>query len=838
MAFEALALLKVERLRIPYSERIAAISSFISGLHSCHNLNGPQLLWIELELSFMLAMTHQELEDYSKAKEELAGMERLLDKWCEMTQFPHKQTLAPHISLRYAQIELLDDSDHRSRYRQSLMLLKDAEACGHYRTSWCMYIAAGAARENALLEDSSEMHQSFLDLHKREEVYEETVLGDLPELLLGKHKVLLEAGRNHVHLRKAVEWIDGFLEAYPSFSLPSDLRSLHQLRLLFLMMLREPEEAARSEQALESLKHLVPALRGPLIGVRPTESQSACSANEGENNDPGSWEEPKIGSLQEENFWVVWEDTHMDRVKQCGTAMTLLSQWMIQDMQEGMLSLTHAMDIFGVREEERQSIIDEGIMAAIRSLGLQTYEAMFTMLYFQPPNTQETASPGYTPAKPVKQGVSQQTTPNGLGPVTAETWGNCVVAFTRWLKTSSQSTVTGRQSLLLMLQDIRIWSLEHGNFHDWVVAECERALNMMEGLHKPVRRYFASHRLAYQNQVADTCLNLCLSSQEALMDGQWEYIEKAERYYALSLDGYLRENRSGVVALCQRSMARVYLVKLHKAIRKREDDPLLTELRDTGLGLLEKADEYFDREELEASWSAGIKGFIGRQRIAESNDPSLTAQVALSLIMERSANIDECERSMMWEWVQKAKGQSLASTIGLSRADPSSMVSSLEKSNLLSGLYFRLCEMRSKITKTKPCERYHLRLELDQHVKKMKKHDPLKRLLDAREGKHLSSDDLKEISEGTDTAVVFVDWFYLPGFHEGMRPCFLLFTRRAGSVPTVDQLTTTPEEVFGWITKFIDKKEPLDESISSRPALQDEAARTECIRRISSLVEL
>lgn len=837
MAFEALALFKVERLRIPYNERIAAVSSFTSALHSCGNLNGPQLLWVELELSFLLAMTQQELEDYSKAKEELDRMERLLGEWCEMTQFPHKERFAPYISLRYARIQLLDDNNHRSRYKQSLELLMDAEACGHYRTSWCMFIAAGAAREIALLEDSPEMYQSFLDLHKREEVYEETVSGDLPDLLLGKAKVLLEAGRNPVHLRKAVEWIDGFLEAHPSFSLPGLLRHLHQLRLLFLTMLREPEEAAQSKQVVESLKHLLPAFRGPLIGVRPTESQPTCSANGGETKDSGLWEQPKIGSLQEENFWVVWEDTHMDRVQQCRTAMNLLSQWMIQDMQEGELPLADAMDMFGIPEGERQSTIDEGISAAIRSLSMQTQDALFTMLYFQLPNSQETASQGSTPSKPIKQEVSQQATVDRLGPVSSETWGNRVVAFTRWLRTSSQSTVTGRQSLLLMLQDIRIWSLEHeGHFHDCVVAECERALDMMEGLHKPVTGYFASHRLAYQSQVADTCLSLCLSSQEALMGGQRKYLEKAERYYAISLDGYVRENRSDAAAFCQRGMAQVYLVKLYKAVLKREDAPLFEELRDTGLGFIEKADECFGRAELEASWSAGLKGFIGRQRIAKSHDPSLSAHVALRLIKEGNTNPDELERTMMWEWIQKAKGQSLASTIGLSRTDPPSMVSNLETA-LLSGLYFRLCEMRSKITKAKPCERYHLRLELDQHVEEMKKHEPLKRLLDAREGKHLSSDDLREMSEQIDTDVVFVDWFYLPEFHEGMSPCLLLFTRRAGSAPTMDQLTTKPGELFSWITKYIDKKEPLNESFSLQPALEDEAAREECVGKISSLVQ-
>ncbi|KAH7111195.1 CHAT domain-containing protein [Dactylonectria macrodidyma] len=781
MVFEALSIFKAERLRLPYNERIVAISSFTTGLHACRSLNCPQLLWVELELSFLLAMTHQELEDYSETKEELSRTECLLDKWCEVTQFAHKEGLGAFISIRYAQIQLLDDNDHRSRYMQSLELLKDADASGHYRTSWCMFVAATAARQIALVEDSPEMYQSFLDLHKREEVYEETVLGDLPDLLLGKYNVISEAGRNPVHLRKAVEWIDGFLEAYPSFSLPSLLHHLHKSRLLFLLMLREPEEAARSNQVVESLKHLLPAFHGPLIGVRPAVSQSSCSARESETNNSGSWEQPQIGSLQEENFWAPWQDTPLDHAKQCRTAMSFLLQWMIQDMQEGALSLADALEIFG--KASQQAIVD------------------------------------------------------GPCPASLETWGKRVVAFTSWLRTSSQSTVTSRQSLLLMLQDIRVWSLGHEvHFHDWVVTECERALDMMEGLHKPVTDYFSRYRLAYQSQIAHVCLNLCLSSQEESMDGHRKYIEKAERYYMALLDGYLREDLSSA-ALCQRGMAQVCLLKLYKAVPRGEDAALLAELRATGLGFLEKADECFDRTELEASWSAGLEGFIGRQRIAKSHDPSLSAQVALNLIIEGNPNPDEFERTMMWEWVQKAKGQSLASTIGLSRTDPPSMVSNLGKSELLSGLYLRLCEMRSEIAKAKPCDRYHLRLELDRHVEEMKKHDPLKRLLDAREGKHLSPDDLKEMSEETDTAVVFVDWFYLPGFSRGIRPCLLLFTRRAGSAPAVDRLTTTPEEVFSWITKFIDKKEPLDESISSRPAFRDEAARTECVGKISSLVQ-
>jgi len=78
-------------------------------------------------------MTHQELEEYSKAEKEVARMERLLDKWCEMTRFPHKERLASHINHRYVKLQLLDDKDHRGRYQRSLDLLKDAEACGHYK---------------------------------------------------------------------------------------------------------------------------------------------------------------------------------------------------------------------------------------------------------------------------------------------------------------------------------------------------------------------------------------------------------------------------------------------------------------------------------------------------------------------------------------------------------------------------------------------------------------------------------------------------------------------------------------------------------------------------------
>ena len=57
-----------------------------------------------------------------------------------------------------------------------------------------------------------------------------------------------------------------------------------------------------------------------------------------------------------------------------------------------------------------------------------------------------------------------------------------------------------------MLQDIRIWSLGYDvRYHDWVVTECERALDIIERLHKPVKSYFRMHRLTWQSQIADFC---------------------------------------------------------------------------------------------------------------------------------------------------------------------------------------------------------------------------------------------------------------------------------------------------------------------------------------------
>ena len=78
--------------------------------------------------------------------------------------------------------------------------------------------------------------------------------------------------------------------------------------------------------------------------------------------------------------------------------------------------------------------------------------------------------------------------------------------------------------------------------------------------------------------------------------------------------------------------------------------------------LLNQADECFDRVELESSWSSGPEAFSSREYVTQSHVPLLSTQVVLSILAEGNTNPNELVRTMMWEWVQKAKGQSLAST--------------------------------------------------------------------------------------------------------------------------------------------------------------------------------
>ena len=821
MAFVAFALFKAERTRIPYNERIEAHSSFISDLRSCCKLSGSQMLWMELELSYMRAMTYQELEEYSKASEELVVMERLIDDWCEMTQFPRKKRLSHHINLRYVKIGLLDDADHRSRYEQSLELLKDAEASGHYRTTWCLYLAGNAAGEIASIEGKPEMHQQFLDLHKKEAAYEEFITGDLPELVLGQHKVITDAGRNFVDHRKALEWMDGFLERYPSFSLPSILHTLHGSRQLYTFILGEVDEYIQSGRILENLEQLIPPKRGPLVGVRQTESQLNLGDTD-KAGDDGSWGQPEIGNLEEDNFYVDWEGKEMDPIRQALTAMSLLLKWLLQDLQNEVLSLGHAMDIFGVPEEIKQTTIDQGTAAAIQVLGSRTGDELFGMLYLQLPSSQQTTAQDSPPSEPGAQNASRDAEVCPRYPVSVEVWESRLAAITRWLRISSQSTVSGRQSLLLNLQDLRIWTFRSmagigGRFVDGVIVESGRALDIFEQLHTRVKRYFSSHRIMYQSGLADACLQtLNASTHQALMDESEEYLEAAERYYTESIDAYLQEGSVGLAAFDQRSMATVYLMRVIRAVLKQDDPHVLTKFRVAGLGFLSKADKRFSEAEIEATWSGGLDGFRSRQHVANSHHPSLNSRIAVSLLLEGNPDPDEHVRTLMWEWVQRAKAQSLASTTGLNRTDPPSIVSNLSQSKPLSELYLHLRELRSRISATSPSERYYLRVELDQHIEKMRTHDLLKKLLDGREGKHLSVDDIEEMSRQTGHNVVFVDWFFLPGFYRGAESRLLLFTRRGGSAPTLDVLTTKVEEVLSWISKYLDKREPLDQTACRR----------------------
>src|SRR3569833_1442106 len=179
------------------------------------------------------------------------------------------------------------------------------------------------------------------------------------------------------------------------------------------------DEYMQSGRILENLEQLIPPKRCPLVGVRQTESQ----LNQGDTDkagDDGSWGQPEIGNLEEDNFYVDWEGKEMDPIRQALTAMSLLLKWLLQDLQNEVLSLGHAMDIFGVPEEIKQTTIDQGTAAAIQVLGSRTGDELYGLLYLLLPSSHQTTAQDSPPSEPGAQNASRDAEDCPRNPVSEE----------------------------------------------------------------------------------------------------------------------------------------------------------------------------------------------------------------------------------------------------------------------------------------------------------------------------------------------------------------------------------------------------------------------------------
>ncbi|KAF2183986.1 hypothetical protein K469DRAFT_689723 [Zopfia rhizophila CBS 207.26] len=793
MVFEAIALFKTERMRAPPAMRLTATSEFISSLVSCQRMTATQSLWVQAELHYLLAMSHNELGEIAQTERRLQEADSFLDEWCAKTNFNQNVILGLRLNVCWLRLTLANEGNQLQIYRDSIELLKDMEACNHLRTTSVYGIAMSAARKLSLNEGKPQYHESYLELHRKLEIYEEQVLGDLDALLIDHFQMLAEAHRDSTGLQTALEWINAFLEQYPTFSLPKPLYNLHRVRLLILLALGE-----NTKESIEAIERLKPSLPNAILP-----------------------------DLVEYSFNVDWEGTVTDFEKKCETAACLVQKWMVEDLRRGVISINCALDVFGGTDEAKQNAANKSLDANLEKFRSYPSRAIFATLYFQLPNTEDAALVQNSPENPSSENHngsaaedptkrdSVQEQPQ-FPPLSVQAWGERFAALKKWLNMRSESPVNGRQCLLIMLQDIRIRILGNDSVHfNARITEYERAINEYSETSKTVRDYLERYPVDWHDSLGGGCIRMCFTSKEPLSDKHSELLEKAEDHILKAIEGNLRQNHTELAAYSQRNMAAIYLLKLHIAVRKQADVETRTRLRDIGLDHLTKADERFGQVELASSWSNDLGALSVRRWVTKTHVPWESTQYALQLLMEGNPEPGDDIRSKMWEWVQKGKSQALASTMGLKRALPQYLVNKVKESPVDNELYEQMLQLERDINQALPRDRFHLRLKLDRLVKEMRTHESLRKLLDVREGNPLVAQDLHELLGETERPVILVDWFYLPSLQADAQT--LMFTARAGSAPTVDTLTTSVHDVNNWVANYLD--EPKNKDPNEQPPL-------------------
>lgn len=796
MVFEAIGLFKVERLRTPPPLRLAATFHIISSLPSCQGFTELQTLWAQAELNFQCALCHSERQEFSETRQALQQVDCFLDEWCAKSDFTRTDILGLRLNVRWLRLTALAEerNDTLQVFQESTELLKDMEACNHLRTTSVYGIAMTAARRLALEEQRPQYYQHYLELHQNVEIYVEKVLGDIDALILNQMEMLTEAGRERVGLQNASEWIKAFLERHPTFSLPNTLYALHSVHQTILLALGEGITA--SMEAMRRLKPLLPRTLSH--------------------------------DLEDYSFSMDWKDAVMDPTKKYETAVRLVKKWMIEDLLAGVLSIDLALAVFGNIEQMKHEAAGRTIEGNANDLEGCSLDQIFGVLYLQLP-TPEKLTQKPTPEEKIDTETGELDTKDlpqaserepKLPPLSVEEWGMRFTALKRWLLRPSGSQTNARHCLLLMLQDIRIEILgKECSLFNARLIEYERAIEAYLDAPTIVQDYLKRYEVDWHSSIGMECVAMCFDSKGPLSDEHMRLLEISEEHTRKAIKGNSRDNNFGLLARDQRNMAAIYLHKLHIAARKHETTEYRIRLRDVGLRFLAKADEHFSLVEVESSWSSNLHAHNVRRFVTRTNVPWESTQFALHLLLEGNPEPDDVTRTKMWEWVQKSKSRSLATTMGLKRALPQSLVQMIRRSPVDSELYNKMLELEERIEKALPQHRFYLRIDLHQLLKQMRTRELLQKLLDAREGRPLTMRDVDELLNESEQDIVLVDWFHLPGLQAD--PKILLFTARSGVAPMVDVLEIKSSDVCAWVELFLDKQRGPKMAISEYP-LYDE----------------
>jgi len=773
MLNEALSLFKVERSRLPPTERADATLWFLERSKKHKFLTKERSIWVEIELRVYLAQSLYERRGARSGETEFQTAEELLECWCKLSDYTKKETLTPFLDIKILRLRYRGNDDLKVHFNESVQLLEVLKACCHTSTVACYHQATEAAYELAPEDTSGYYQAQFIRLHQEQEAYQEMVLEDIRSLLFDHQDFFQYAARNVTDIRKTLEWHDNFLERYAGFNLPDGLMGIHRNRKIAYQQLGDPERMAQEDAEVKKLENATPERFGRLVGVRRAEAGSTVPS---QPNGDSEAEMRFALDIEEDNFFTEWYHTIGDTEPRRYLAFKKLLEWMIMDLKTGVIAGHEVLSILAIQGG------DKDYTSLAQKLEAIPPDEAFAMLYLQSMGKEDI-------------------------PISPDAWKARSEVLENWLSRDSGLMNNSRQYLRAVLQEIRKNSVCASEMPlDIKISELERCMSMVKELPPRVKENIAQQSASWHGSIADHIhLHCCRSPDQFGSDGIGSYIARAETECQWSITGYQAKGEAVCTAMRQRLAAELCVMKiywLHQRQGKAMNETDVETIRERGLQNLELAESFFASKRQEITWGRDLDALEQRQRATNAENSWRIAQIAMQLLNAGKVEANESRKLEMWKWVQRSKARSLATSMGLEGTIPEFLLNDVLASDKCRSMYEQMVSLQSQIQLAQPHRRFALRHELDLHLAEMKKDKLLKEVCDLKDGMPLTLSALDSITEVARTALVLVDWYVVPDlFGDGT---LLLFTAKAGRAPTVTTLDIATIAPIDWVTHYLD----------------------------------
>lgn len=816
--YEANALFRIELNRTPLDDRERVIREFLAAIAT--NTSSAEGLFVEASVRLQWGATCVLLQALQRAEEEMAKSEEMFIRYCDESGIANR-ALTPHLqALRYESLSLLQDPVARLEGLERLA--EELEGVQSYKTGVCLSALGDLAKLFYQFTADKTYLNMFFSVHKRLEVYDETVSEDLCDLVLHRNDLSSHTVTHLNDRQKSLEWIDGFFKRYEYFKCPAELSSLYRRRALLLRGLRRIDEADVADKEADRLDASGPSLGkwlhmgsiGKTIALQKSEADldNECSDDEGADTP----------------FWSPWQTVMGDAGKVNDTVVRLVLEWSLADIKNGHITMSVFRDMVNNTE--------------LKMVGVNSAEEAIDIVQSRDMHARKMTSIIFP-----TENIPTPQQENGYRHVCD------------WLINIPKGERDKRLFCLLMMRDARQRHFSALQFWDLRIGELNNILELLPRVPRHIRDFFPFMKGTCLGALAQTYHAQLVDMSNFTDSVTTKTLASAEYYNNAALEELRQRYHPGEVAVQNRCGAQICFLKLIRMkqiakecvsiARENSVEPKLAvdigvddsgaraeinSIRRVGLEKLKETDCINTESEIHASWVGGLDGINARQGVQKFQNSSDTIYTAVNLLLAEAGGVTSNTVTNIWEWVQKYKARSLARTIGVQARYPPGLVSQIMASEKARPAYEELLYLEKRIEEAEPSARFYLRRQLDVHQIKMKATDDLLRqLIDLREGTPFASADIAVVQGEIGESFVLVDWFYLPPFLKSDSGSLLLFTARAGSAPTMDIVSTTIQETHIWQNAFLT---PRDWKSFREENLRDKDARTEFDEQLGGLV--